>query len=354
MTVEIVNRTWACVDDAAFRVSGKGFGDSLANLGFVKVYSGIDWTTVLRPAATGSYNPSMAADSEVWKSNDGKADFFIKLQFGASSGHPYGEPGNRRAFRMLIQVATVHVGNGVLGGRVSPLRDFGPMSPYPSDDGSAGYQQGPSMNGINAGAQNLFSGNSGRVTMQYGGNSPVIGEYFPAGQEAGEVINYLNNNGKGVYTSHYAAGFLSIERTKNDDGTDNEDGIIFLASGPFRTDQYNFSGYNGSSFIMTVIPFNEEFEITSQLTTNVSSNTGRATTISGNEKTVFPFQPTIGARVINPPIGFIGSMDIDFIVGLNSNIKIYNQTKTYRKSAAYHRPVGGLSWISSRLLQIWE
>jgi hypothetical protein len=78
--------TQVVADDAAFRVRGKWFSDRLTDIGWAKTADTgqINWATVAKPAGA-----TTAAGYEIRKSNDGKTDIYVKIEYGTGAAATY-------------------------------------------------------------------------------------------------------------------------------------------------------------------------------------------------------------------------------------------------------------------------
>ena len=74
--------TQAIADDATFRIRGKWYSDRLTDIGWAKTAATgqIDWATVSKPGAANT-----VAGYEIRKSNDGKTDIYVKIEYGSGS-----------------------------------------------------------------------------------------------------------------------------------------------------------------------------------------------------------------------------------------------------------------------------
>jgi hypothetical protein len=161
--------------DADFRAWGSGLSAQLAAVGLVKTADTgqIDWTTAVRPAASGY------SGYEIWRFNDtlqATKPVYIKIEYGGSSTV------DRPSFRATIGTGTN--GAGILTGQLGVVRSFSPSGSKTAGATLASY----------------CSGSSNRLNL----------------------VTNLDNG-----SASYAMTFL-VERTKTADGSVTGDGIVSL------------------------------------------------------------------------------------------------------------------------------
>lgn len=162
--------------DANFRLWGASFGLALTALGWVKTADTgqIDWTTVVKPAATNTVQ-----GYEIWRANDafhsaGKG-IYMKLEFGSG--------GSASAPSIWITVGTGSNGSGTITGTVSTRTQRTPTN------STTLYEH-------------KFSGNTSRFTCCWG---------FGTGTAAGSLI-------------------INIERTRDASGVETDEGFYVVHS----------------------------------------------------------------------------------------------------------------------------
>lgn len=194
--------------DANYRSWGSAVSAAIAAMGWTQ--SGdtgqINWTTVTSPAS-GSFN------YEIWTPADGGTAFYLKVEYGSSSGSPKG-------VRMRMSIGTTTNGSGTLTGLLTAVLE--PSITTAIGRGSVGYECN-------------FSGDTDRLSMMLWRNLAAA-----------------------------PIQLFSVERTKNTDGTNNTEGVTILcgAGGGATTsqghqtlvfgvavgNQYNNAG-NGQSWV---------------------------------------------------------------------------------------------------------
>lgn len=121
--------------DADFRAWGSGLSAQLAAVGLVKAADTgqIDWTTAVRPAASGY------SGYEIWRFNDAlqaTKPVFIKIEYGGSSTV------DRPSFRTTV--GTGSNGSGTLTGQLGVVRSFSPSGSKTAGATLASYCSGSS------------------------------------------------------------------------------------------------------------------------------------------------------------------------------------------------------------------
>src|SRR5689334_656828 len=162
--------------DANFRSWGSAISAAISSMGWVQTSDTgqVNWTTVTSPAS-GSFV------YEVWKPGDAGTTFNLKVEYGSSSGSPKG-------VRFRMSIGTTTNGAGTLSGITSSVLEPGAITP--NGQGSSVFDC-------------YFSGDTDRLSMM--------------------LWRSLNSTPTVMF---------SVERTKNTDGTNNNEGVTILATGP--------------------------------------------------------------------------------------------------------------------------
>lgn len=341
-------------NDTALRSWLSDWKAKLTTLGLVRLTQGspIDDSTIVRGTHEFSQYGHIIG-SDIWQSDDTKADFYIKFDYYAKGGNNTNGTDNqvdRIAARYQIGFATDGAGN--LIGKRSEFREFLVIGEYQQNS-----YNGASDQEVQAATENYFSGDGSRLTFQHGGNAPFIAEY-PAndiGTVLEQSLKIKNGNGYGYSTQNYLAGALTIERSKNDNGTDSEDGIIIASCALAHGGDSFYSSNNGTTYNQVqYLPLDSTRPLSISDSWNCVYNGARASTLYGQSLNIFPIIPYLGGKQMNPPIGLAGCLDFDLPVGLTTGVEIYGSLKTYRKTANYMRVVNGSQWLNSRLIMLAE
>ena len=334
-----ITKSYYTTNNADFQAWCQALEAAILAVGLVQVpqTGEANLATITRPTALGqligwrcyAFNDALQATAPV----------YIKVFFGSSqsapsaltSGNSYG------LFNTFWFVCTGLDGSGNIVGKTSYTRALS----Y-NCDASCSTNTIASADQANS---HLVSGDINRFAIIMGQNSDHNANIDCYG---GGVTAENTANNIAAKTS-----FFLVERTKDTNGDDTDEGIIIMSMGhPTPNGGYNLK-WHYSKFIPTyrVNSYDQFF-----INCCYPGDTNRNTTLNGLQISAFPFYPMEGGKIHNPPIGIIGGLPNDFVwAGATpSTVKIYDQDRQYRIISAKMPVVVGRLYTSSKLMILWE
>lgn len=297
--------------DAHFREWGKGISDQISAMGWLATSDTgqINWATVAKPASASS--SGVWQGYEIWKSDDGVATMFIKIEYGSRPTGDNGfSTGDAATPGLAITIGSGSNGSGTLTGL------------------GTRFFAGITNTGLAATYNCIFSGSTSRIGV-YMWNS------------AGGV-----NSGSGAYQM----GFF-LERTKAADGTDTADGmLLYVKAHTGSTTSITLSNFG---WVTAYLPFSgsEEF-----IRYGYQGNPGYGVSTGGGFQGPKP-TPDLSSGVLgsklylwpcvpqkyttlNPGFTFLLYFNGDFAVNTTGSISVYGGNHTY-----YFLGSGALGWM---------
>lgn len=277
---------------ADFRLWGQGVAAALVACGLVKTADTgqINWATVAAPGVANTF-----MGYEIYRFSDtlqATAPVFIRIEFGSGA--------SAAAPNLKLSVGTTTSGAGVLGGQVSEPRT-----------GHANFAD---------------SASSGRVCYASGD---------------GSYINYVLFPGGTTGTYNRSMCFFIVDRTRNNDGTANGDGIFFAA------------GDGMSIAAPTVLEPGVKSQVIPFAGIVPTAKTHWATILPGRSMAagadlslapVVPFTP----KQSSPLLGVLAYWDPDVARSSNIVVPMYGVNHTYKALGSW---VGGVCRDESGTLQ---
>jgi hypothetical protein len=249
--------------------------------------------------------------------------------------------------KFTVQVGTGTDGAGNLTGKVSAQRAIVYFS-HTTGTSTATVAKADQAN------QNLMSGASNRLVWFKGANCDT-GD----AQAVSAIFSY--SAAAGTAAERY--GMVLVERSKDANGNDTSDGIVFMNVGCLN--EVN----TVHPYYAEYIPFSRSAQLYKQYGFNsvFYGDSSKLSTVDNGQVYAFPIYPMEGAQVRNPPIGLLGFLSPDFYWGgASTPVSIYGTTHQYRPvdpnpstnltidSKSLVRTTLGYMWQLSRPMIIWE
>jgi hypothetical protein len=353
MATQETDHSFFTTTDAEFRAYVLMWINAMIAMGLVRVAQTgeINEATVLTPTALNQDRGFV-----VFKFNDALAtagkNVYIKLNFGSCKGTGWTAWGvggaNYNVVRVSVQVGTEVNGSGTLSGVVSLQRAIAYMSTTNSPVTNTAAAAG-------AANKHLFSGSTNRICAVRGVNTDNLNtEGFtpPGGANLSTTNSCLKH------------GMFAIERSKDSNGVDTDDGIIFIQAGNTSDDTINApSGYATTSYFTQYIPYLRPAArptATFFPTLNLRDTTDSiVTSLAYDKLSAGPIFPQEGLQVHHPGINCRAFYNQDFAwANVGIPISVYGTSRLYRPMGDFFRTMLGTynstTMAASRMMMLWE
>lgn len=339
MATQETDLSFYCPDNTTFRAYCTMIRDALVAMGLVQTADTgqINLGTVTIPTALNQDRGYM-----IFRFNDALQStkpVFIKVTFRSNISGTAGS-GIAQVYYVIgltFQVGTGTNGAGILTGKVSQQRSIA----YYCTSGLAN----DTLVEVDKANKHLFSGASNRLMFIRGANSSQPENFSPLGGGAQSNSNTCIRH-----------GMFSVERTKNIDGTDSDEGILIFSAGTMIESAFNTWSYF-NQYIPYLLPIGRPH--LRRFPCFYIGDESFKSTLTYNKITTIPFTPFYGGEMKNPGINQCGYFKNDFTWGgVGIPIEVYGTNKLYRpiENDLFRTFLGSdtTMFADSRMMMIWE